>query len=168
MPHLPSRFAMLLAAMCALALPALAAPQPAVTEADLARVVGENWSGQLTYRDYSPPFGTVALAVNANVVQTATGLRLSLQYPREPLANSSDMLSVSEAGRKLGGDPVVSREEVAGAVVITTRAPCEDDGREAICERTYTFGDKVFSWRKSVRLVGGSGKFERNAFAFTR
>lgn len=160
--------ALLMAASCLAVLPALGAGPAAVTDADLARVVGDDWTGELTYQDYSPPFGKVALAAEVDVTRTATGLTLSMQYPREPQANSSDSLNVTDGGRTLGGDPVVAREEIAGAAMITTRAPCEDDGREAVCERIYTFGDRTLSLRKTVRLAGATEAFERNAFVFTR
>lgn len=168
MPHLPHRLFALLAASAAAALAASASGPPAVTDADLARVTGDDWTGELTYRDYSPPFGKVAIAAEVDVTRTAAGLTLSMQYPREPQANSADTLSVTDGGRSLGGDPVIAREEISGAAVITTRGPCEDDGREAVCERAYTFGDKTLSLRKSVRLAGETEAFERNAYRFTR
>ncbi len=168
MRYVSRRLALLAAASCLVALPALSAGPAAVTEADLARVVGDDWTGELTYRDYSPPFGKVAIAAEVDVTRTAAGLTLSMQYPREPQANSSDDLNIADAGRTLGGDPVIAREDIAGAAVITTRAPCEDDGREAVCERIYTFGDKTLSLRKTVRLTGETEAFERNSFVFTR
>lgn len=168
MPHLPHRLFVLLTVSAVTAFSAVASGPPAVTDADLARVTGDDWTGELTYRDYSPPFGKVAIAAEVDVTRTAAGLTLSMRYPREPQANSADTLSVTDGGRRIGGDPVVSREDIAGAAVITTRGPCEDDGREAVCERTYTFGDKTFSLRKSVRLAGETRAFERNAYTFTR
>jgi hypothetical protein len=141
---------------------------PAVTQADLARVVGEGWTGTLVYRDYSPPFGSVTLDAEVDISQSQDGLILAIRYPREPSANSTDVLSVSADGTMLGGDPVVARREEGRTVYITTRAPCEDDDKPAICEHTYTFGEAEFGTLKRVTFASGGAPVQRNAYSFTR
>ena len=52
---------------------------PAVVEAaDLLVAVGDDWTGTLTYRDYSPPHGDVTLQVEAKVTAVAGGLSIAL------------------------------------------------------------------------------------------
>ena len=141
---------------------------PRVTSDDLALVDGAGWTGTLVYRDYSPPYGDVTLQAEVDVSVTSDGLLLDMRYPGEPSANSTDMLSVATDGSRLGGDPVVARKEEQGEVRITTRAPCEDDDKPAICEHIYTFSKARFGLRKTVKFDGSSDTFQRNAYTFTR
>lgn len=141
---------------------------PTVEAADLVRVAGSGWAGELVYRDYSPPFGNVTLQVEAKVSVVPDGLLLQLMYPQEPHANSTDLLAVSPDGKTFGGDPVIAHDEQAGILTIITRADCEDDERAAVCENFYTFGKSVMGIRKMVSFPGETAALQRNEFVFRR
>ena len=140
----------------------------AVDAADLQVVVGDTWKGTLTYRDYSPPHGDVTLQVEAKVKAVTGGLSISLHYPREPKADGTSEILLTEGGKVFDGEPVISRERTGDTLEIVTEGPCEDDGQRATCRHVYSLAPKQLEWRKFVRFVGGSEDVRRNAYTFAR
>lgn len=141
---------------------------PRLSAADIAPTAGAGWKGSLVYRDYSPPQGEVTLAVEADIAVVPGGLSLTLRYPDEPGANSTDVLALSKDGARFGGDPVIDRRAEGGAIVATTRAPCRDDDRPATCEHLYRFGAREFAIEKRDRFDGETAFIRRNAYRLTR
>lgn len=139
-----------------------------VTAADLMSVVGDDWTGTLTYRDYSPPHGDVTLQVEARVRAVPEGLVISLHYPREPQADGVSELLLTESGRVFDGEPVTSRERTGDTLQIVTEAACQDDERPATCRHIYTFAPKQLGWRKLVRFAEAGEDIRRNDYNFTR
>lgn len=139
-----------------------------VSPADLRGVVGSDWKGTLTYRDYSPPYGAVTLSVEASIAPTPNGISVALHYPKEPQADGANELSLSDGGRTLDGDMVTGREVNGDTLTITTKATCEDDDKVATCVHIYTLAPKAFGWRKLVTFEGSSQAIQRNAYAFAR
>ena len=140
---------------------------PAVQPGDLAMLEG-SWAGSLTYRDYSPPHEDVSIPATLEVDKLDEGMRLELKYPDEPSAYDRSMLIASDEGRTLNSETVLSRAQSDGEVTIVTASDCEDDGRPAQCEVTYTLSPKVFKMTKMVALESGGAPFRRNAYAFVR
>lgn len=163
-PGLPGLAAIMLSG-CALQPPAAA---PVVSQSDLAIVAGGGWTGDLIYRDYSPPFGEVKLAVEATVAVRPDGVSIALHYPREPNADGESTLALSADGRTLDGETVTGREQSGDRLTITTEARCEDDNLPATCRHIYTLSPKAFGWTKLVTLDRDGKEFQRNAYAFTR
>lgn len=153
-------------ASCAQA-PKPAGGEPTVTIADLAVLEG-SWTGTLTYRDYSPPFEDVSIPATLEVARQDEGIRLQLDFPDEPSAYDTSMLTPSDDGRMLNSETVVGRTEDGGAVTLLTQSSCEDDGRMATCDMEYTLSPQVFAMTKIVRLESGEAAFRRNAYAFER
>lgn len=141
---------------------------PIVSRADLMAVAGDGWKGELIYRDYSPPFGEVKLAVEAIVTARQDGLSLALHYPKEPGADGESVLTLSADGTMLDGEFVVAREQSGDRLTITTQARCEDDNLTATCRHVYTISPKAFGWTKLVALDRDGKEFQRNAYTFTR
>lgn len=141
---------------------------PSVTAADLMSVVGADWKGTLTYRDYSPPHGDVTLQVEAQVRAVPEGLVISLHYPREPQADGVSELLLTENGRIFDGEPVISAGRTGDTLQVVTEAACEDDNRPATCRHVYNFAPKQLGWRKVVRFAEAGEDFRRNEYAFTR
>lgn len=156
--------AVLFGACSSTALPAA----PAVMAADLLVVAGDDWTGALTYRDYSPPHGDVTLQVEAQVRAVPDGLSISLHYPREPKADGISELLLTENGRVFDGEAVISRDRTGDTLQIVTEAACEDDDRPATCRHVYTFAPGRLGWRKLVRFAGGGEEIHRNDYTFTR
>ncbi|RIJ24322.1 hypothetical protein D1224_08790 [Henriciella barbarensis] len=140
---------------------------PAVQPGDLAMLEG-SWAGSLTYRDYSPPHEDVSIPATLTVDKLDEGMRLELKYPDEPSAYDRSMLIASDEGRTLNSEMVLSRTQSDDEVTIVTASECEDDGRPAQCEVTYTLSPKVFEMTKMVALESGEAPFRRNAYAFVR
>ncbi|MCH2459331.1 MAG: hypothetical protein MK186_14975, partial [Henriciella sp.] len=65
-------------------------------------------------------------------------------------------------------ETVTSRAQSDSEVTIVTASDCEDDGRPAQCEVTYTLSPKVFEMTKMVALESGDAPFRRNAYTFVR
>ncbi|MEZ5953861.1 MAG: hypothetical protein R3C13_06080 [Hyphomonas sp.] len=141
---------------------------PRVTTADLERIAGDDWAGTLTYRDYSPPFGDVTLSVEAKLAPVPGGLSLSLHYPKEPSADGSSEILITDEGRTLDGATVTARTETADLLVIVTEEACQDDDRPATCKHVYTFSPDWMNWTKLVTFDEGGETIRRNAYTFSR
>lgn len=142
---------------------------PARVEAgDLLVAVGDDWTGTLTYRDYSPPHGDVTLQVEAKVKAVAGGLSIALHYPREPGADGISDLLLTDGGRVFDGEPVISAERAGDTLQIVTEAACEDDNRPATCRHIYSIAPKQLGWRKLVQFAGDGEAVRRNDYSFTR
>ncbi|WP_018149055.1 hypothetical protein [Henriciella marina] len=142
------------------------APAPTVDMSDLARLEGA-WTGALIYRDYSPPNEDITIPATLLVDREGEGLRLKLNFPDEPSAYDTSMLTPSADGRILNSENVVARQQAGECITLVTQSGCEDDGREAACEMTYVLSPDVFEMTKMVS-VDGEPAFRRNAYAFER
>lgn len=151
---------------CASAPPA--AESPAITEADTSLILGSGWTGELVYRDYSPPYGHVTLRTEMDVRRVDDGLELDLRYLDEPSANGPSILEISDDGRAIDGHPVITREPALGQIIVVTRGDCTDDDRPAICTHTYSFSERNFASRKTVDFGDGSEAMFRNEYVFNR
>lgn len=152
---------------CASAPPPPAAPS--ITDTDTALILGSGWTGQLVYRDYSPPFGEVSLRTTAEVRRIEGGLEIFFSYLDEPSANGPSEYTIAPDGTSINNAPVISRDTLSnGDVVIETSGPCEDNDLPALCTHTYTLGETRLAIRKTVDPEGEAPAFQRNAYTFTR
>lgn len=142
---------------------------PAVTPESLEVVIGDDWTGSLTYLNYQEPFDDVTIPAAIEVEAIENGLAFAYKYPDEPQANSTGEALISNDGASFMGAPIVSNQalETGGHKVITLE-DCEDMGREAICAMTYTFSATAFQIEKVVTLKDASESFRRNEYVFTR
>jgi hypothetical protein len=159
--------ATLLAATACAAAPAPPEP-PRVTPADLAVLTGSGWTGTLTYRDYSPPFGEVTLQAALDVRETPEGLAFAYIYPKEPQANSESPFPLTADGTQLDEAAVTAVTRTPDAVAVTTSTPCEDAGEPATCTYEYSIAATAFTVRKTVQASGNAAPFTRNTYRFTR
>lgn len=159
--------AALLAATACAGMPASPEP-PRVTPDDLAPLVGSGWTGTLTYRDYSPPFGEVTIEAALDVRETPEGLVFNYIYPKEPQANSERPFLLSADGTVLDEEAVIAVTRAPDAVNIRTSAACEDAGQAATCTYDYSIAAKTFTVRKSVQVTGEAETFTRNTYRLSR
>lgn len=138
-----------------------------VTVEDLQRAVGDDWRGQLIYRDYSPPYANVTLDVEAKIAPVPGGISVSLHYPREPHADSVNQIVLSDSGARVNGAQVLSRKQTADALTITTQEACQDDDRPAVCTEEYSLSAARLTWSKKVKFEGEAA-ITRNTYAFSR
>jgi hypothetical protein len=141
---------------------------PRVTPADLTVLIGGGWTGTLTYRDYSPPFGEVTIQAALDVREGPEGLTFAYIYPKEPQANSEGQFPLAADGTLLDEATVTAVARTPDAVEVTTTAPCEDAGKPATCTYDYSVAAKAFTVRKTVQAGSLAAPFTRNTYRFTR
>ena len=150
----------------------LAFPQtPKVQVEDLTRLTGAQWTGGLTYLDYSSN-KKVSLPSNLTVTR-ALGDEMSwvfeYQYPDEPKANSKRTLTLSKDGTVFDGETVIERASLDGGTLrIVTEQSGKDNDKDALFRYTYLLGPSSFSIKKEVRPVGAAEFFERNQYSWKR
>lgn len=148
---------------------AFASEPPPLEVADLEIVVGADWTGSLTYLNYQEPFIDFTIRAALTVTATEAGLKLAYEYPDEPHANSTIQAEIGANGTELMGEPIISNEELEqGGRVIVTAFDCEDMGRAAACEMTYSFAPNALRIKKMVSYDGETESFRRNEYVFTR
>ncbi|MEM9054001.1 MAG: hypothetical protein AAGB16_01635 [Pseudomonadota bacterium] len=152
-----------------LALPGFAGEVPPLAQEDLDILIGDDWTGSLTYLNYGEPVKDFTIPAEIDIERTEGGLNLSYQYPDEPHQNASMVSKVSADGARLNGETITSNTLLeTGAREIRTAYPCEDMGRKASCEMIYTLSATSFETRKLVTYQGETEAFRRNAYSFSR
>lgn len=143
--------------------------QNSVTSADLEPLLGE-WKGTLTYVDYSSnkPY-TMPAYLTASQGKSENQVSLMYRYPNEPKANSKGKIKISDQGKKLNNESVISREVLAdGSVQITTSYNGKDNNKEAIMKGVYILGKTICVIRKEVKYVNSDKWLKRNEYSFQR
>lgn len=143
--------------------------QNSVTPADLEPLLGE-WTGSLTYVDYSSnkPY---TMPANLTVSQGKSEHQVSLMYtyPNEPKANSKGKIKISDQGKKLNNEMIVSREVLAdGSVQVTTSYKGKDNNKEAMIKGVYVLGKAICVIRKEVKYDNSENWLKRNEYTFER
>jgi hypothetical protein len=137
--------------------------------ADLATLEGKEWSGSLSYLDYSK--GTrEAIAVSLKFEPVAeTSIAFAIKYPGEAQYNSRENYKWSEDGCRLNDAEIVSRTILpGGAVEIVTESEGIDDRRMAHIRTTYAISSEQFLVRKDVKFSEDDTFFNRNEYALSR
>lgn len=138
---------------------------------DFKRLADLLWRGELRYLDYSK---NVWISIPSN-------LRISLSpqdpavwlwsygYDDEPHANAKDGIRLSQDGKKLGEELVISRAAIEnGGLRIVTKMPGEDNNRAAQFRYTYTIHAESFERKKEVKLASGGDYFVRHVYSWKR
>lgn len=132
-------------------------------------ILGEAWTGSLTYLNYQEPFEDVTIPANVEISFVDAGIQLDYKYPNEPHANSSVIASLSDDGLVFMDEPVIANTvSEDGTRAIKTAFVCEDMGRPAHCEMTYAFSANTLEISKMVTYDGATEAFRRNAYTFQR
>ena len=129
------------------------------------------WRGELRYLDYGKNVW-VSIPSNLRVTkseQDAFTWLWSYGYDDEPHANAKDGVRLSDDGKKLGNEELVSREMSAnGTLKIVTTMQGKDDNRPAQFRFTYTVNATSFERKKEVKLVGSEDYFVRHVYSWKR
>ena len=142
---------------------------PVLSPDALEIIAGNDWTGSLTYLNYGEPVRDFTIPATLEVDVVERGLKLSYKYPEEPHQNSVVTARVSEDGTKLIGASISANSVLeTGARRVVTNYSCEDMGRSAACETTFTFSAKEFRVRKMVTYKGETVGFRRSEYIFTR
>lgn len=141
---------------------------PVVAE-DLEKIVGDNWTGNLTYLNYGEPVQDFTIPAELDVASIENGLELYFQYPEEPSQNIRVTWLISDQGRSLAGEPIIASTEMAdGTAVYVTAAPCKDMGNSATCQMSYSLSATEISIKKMVQYDDADTAFRRNEYQFSR
>ena len=140
-----------------------------ITTEDLKHVLGD-WHGSLTYVDYGTgkPF---SMPANLSVEQGKNDREYVLRhsYPNEPKANAKDKIKISNDGRQLNEQHLVSKKvSETGQIELTTEYKGRDDNRHALIQMTYILDDAEFVIRKEVRFDESGDWIMRNEYRYIR
>jgi hypothetical protein len=131
-----------------------------------------SWNGSLTYLDYSSgkPY-TMSADVEVKRINDSNEFEFINTYPKEKSANSTQIISISQDGKYIGKEEIVSRTELAdGQIQIVTQKQGKDgnDNKEAVIKQTYTISKTAFSIRKDVLFSGDTKWIKRHEYAYLR
>lgn len=144
---------------------------PKISTNDLQILTGQQWTGTLTYLDYSTN-KRVSIASNLIVSQSKTDKLVWIfeyQYPDEPQANSQETITISQDGRTINDETVVERANPTGDVLkIVTEKSGMDNNKKAVFHYTYLISAKRFSIKKEVQYEGTTEYIERNQYDWKR
>jgi hypothetical protein len=140
-----------------------------ITPEDLEIGIGD-WSGSLTYIDYSSnkPY---TMPANLRVEQGKNEKQLVLfyTYPNEPKANSKEKITISKNGSILNKRTVKSKQKISDQQVkITTEHSGKDNNMEALIRNIFILGENTFIIRKEVRFSAAGEWLLRNEYNFKR
>jgi hypothetical protein len=142
-----------------------------LTSEDFKKFTDVLWRGELRYLDYSKNIW-VSIPSNLRVSQTPQDPAVwlwSYGYDDEPHANAKDGIRLSQDGKKLGDELVISRTIMAdGGLRIVTKMSGQDDNRPAQFRFTYTINAESFERKKEVKLANGDDYFVRHVYSWKR
>lgn len=144
-----------------------------ITATDLRPLLGAEWQGSLTYRDYGNQ-QLVTLPTQLRVTQ-ATPQELTLRYDyREPNGNvvqGTDRLRLQANGTQLEWDGLlmqVQRKQQlpAHTLQLELLGEGQDNNRPATIRRTVLLAARRYSVRKEVRFAGDTTFLLRHEYQF--
>lgn len=156
---------------------------PAISAPDLDRLTGAAWTGTLTYRDYQTNKETtidstlevIRLPGLAQVgndfadAGVAPSWEFRFGYPREPKANSTNIVQLSHDGRRFDDELVIERSESPeNTFRFTTQSRGSDNDKPATFRHLYTLTHNTFTITKLVKPDDAEAFFERNTYRWNR
>lgn len=136
---------------------------------DLAILTGAEWTGDLSYLDYSN--GTrESIPVSLDFDQVVdNSLLFAIKYPGETQYNSRETYNWTADGTRLNDAEILSRSELSdGEVEIVTENLGMDDNRTALIRTTYVISGTQFIVRKDVKFLDKDVFFNRNQYTLSR
>lgn len=138
---------------------------------DFMKVEG-NWTGQLTYLDYSSgkPY-TMSADLEIKRISNTNEFLFVHTYPKEKSANKTDTLSISKDGQYIGKEKLVSRTKLSnGDIRIITEKEGKDgnDGKKATIRQTYILGNTSFFTQKDVLFSGKTVWIKRHEYVYKK
>ena len=142
-----------------------------VSDKDLDSLTGQQWTGTLSYLDYSSK-KKVSILSNLTVTKSSEDKKtwvFDYVYPKEPKANGKKSVVVGRDGSSINDEKVTERTKLPdNAIKIVTEKNGEDNDRKAVFRYTYQISAKNFSIKKEVRYENESEFFERNEYSWQR
>ena len=135
----------------------------------LEHTIGE-WEGTLTYLDYQTkePF-TMPANLRIEKGKDKYQFNLSLEYPKEPKANSTDKIKISKDGTKINKANVISNRKISEeAFEIITEYSGKDNNKKAEIRIIYILGKTQLIIRKEVKFENTEDWILRNEYNYKR
>ena len=138
---------------------------------DFQKISG-NWTGSLTYLDYSSgkPYTMSANLVIKRIDNTHKFIFSNI-YPNETSANSKDTVIISTDGKYINQEMIKSRKKLPnGDIEIITEEMGKDgnDNQPATMKHTYTLGKTSYKKRKDVQFSGEKNWIKRHEYSYTK
>jgi hypothetical protein len=136
---------------------------------DFKIVTGINWTGTLTYLDYSSnkKHTIPAAIIVSQSLKNKNIFYFKYNYPKEPQENSIDTMIINKNSSYLGNEKVLERSKTKnGEVTIITQKNNLDDGIEKIFRYTYILSSSRFVIKKEEQKMKDTLWIERNIYAF--
>ena len=128
-----------------------------------------NWTGTLTYLDYSSNKNHTipASIIVSQDTKDKNTFYFKYSYPKEPQENSIYTMVVSKTGSYLNKEMVVERSKTnTEGIKIITQKNDNDDGIEKTFRYTYILSSSRFSIKKEERKTKDRLWTERNIYTF--
>ena len=135
----------------------------------LEKAIGE-WKGTLTYLDYQTkePF-TMPANLRIENGKNKYQFKLSLEYPKEPKANSTDKIKISKDGTKINKANVISNRKISEEEFeIITEYLGKDNNKKTKIRIIYILGKTQLIIRKEVKLKNTENWTLRNEYNYKR
>ena len=145
------------------------AQEKAIQPSDFREVAGQ-WSGQLTYLDYSSGKEvSIPCNLEADVRKESREVWFHYIYPGESDYNEKVRYRINASGSEIGDAKLVSRQVLEdGTIQLILEEPGVDDRRFATIQHRFLIGKKQMSITKLVKLKGDEHFFQRNKYTWTR
>ncbi len=135
------------------------------------KVLEGNWTGQLTYLDYtSNKQETIPSTLKASVTRS-NKFELKFGYPGESGKGGADVYKISEDGSLVNNMKVLERTEQQDGtlkIVLEQKGPDGNDHRPATFHHILEIGKDKFVMTKMVKFDNEKNFFRRNQYEFSR
>jgi hypothetical protein len=139
-----------------------------VSPEDFSPALGDGWSGNLTYRDFSSE-ELMSIPVDLQLESISENeLEISFSFPEESSADSKSVIAIQEDGLLLDGRLVLSVAKEGEDTIIRTLGQGEEEGRQANLFQTYTVGPNTLRLKNEYQILGSSETEFRNEFVLSR
>ena len=140
-----------------------------ITPQDLEIILGD-WTGTLTYMDYrsNKPY-TMPANLTVEQGENENQFLLNNIYPKEPKANSQDVIMLSKSGKALNGKDIKTKQILStGQVQITVEYKGKDNNKKALIRSIYLLSKNQFVIRKEVQFEDSDLWVKRNEYNYIR
>jgi len=137
---------------------------------DLSKMTG-NWTGQLTYLDYTSNKSESVKAALAVQTQTDQSIELTYFYPNESSHGGKEIFILRAKGTMINEMKVIKRTADADG---TIRLELEEKGKDGNDEKAATFHHVIvieknkLTMTKLVKFDEAKNFFQRNQYVFNR
>lgn len=144
-------------------------PSGKIEKGDILRASG-NWSGQLTYLDYtSQKTETIQCNLEVSTSPDEKIIKMKYIYPEETDYNSTGKLNITADGTMIEGQSVIDRQMLPdGSLKLITEEKGYDDYKHSTIRRIIVLSNDIFVITKMVKFDDEKEFFKRNEYNWKR